>query len=571
MPALPVRSDFLPGAWELPQEPSNSKSDPLPDWPVFVDIPDVDNVACCLSMIRRHPGRRINIVLTPRPVDFNTRPYDEAFDMAFDKAKEELMMIIEEPDTELRARLATRIALTPFSTPPYWVEHIKDPVARDYFLRPDKLFRGKGAKNVRKDTRLYIQLSAYRFASFLRDRGIDHSRYRFFWSERSMDSVAPGIRHARHVPDYSFGFDDALSADHAKALKIEDNKKRGEKLRRLCKSYIKAEQKKWAKAGVKRSLIGTFESLMEEQSKVLTADAFVPVTIGGAFTEPLRWIKNEKLPVPPYVNTMTGYIKGGSNIFPNQFNISIDLSSAWAFLKFVQEKKIPTLLVPTEIIKDLPWRLSEEDLKRVFDGHTAVLEAFQKFTSQAKAIGSITLYDWLTVIVLNTLHLLPTRQVVPFVAEPTKTKLKIPEPRGVCTEQDEVDSQPENIPPSSDAPSVILKFKEAEPEQHSYIRMCWTTMFDIDNKPVDPEEAKRQEAADNEMAAAFKEKAVEELRSDLDPSQDRVLDRGDGPEIKWVKYSCVRSGVLGYPFHSRQTPDGHFTAATRLRSIFKLS
>ncbi|KXJ85442.1 hypothetical protein Micbo1qcDRAFT_169437 [Microdochium bolleyi] len=501
----------------VPQDPV------LPDYPVFVDIPDVDNVLCCLSVIRRNPERRINIVLTPRPVDFAVKPYGTNRD----RIMRELWRITDEPDDGLRNRLAVRRIMTPFGSPPDWVKDLEDPIAREYFLRPDKLFRDDDANKIKSDTRLYMQVSAYRFASFLRGRGIHHSRYRFFWSEDSMGRVAPGMRHATHVPDYTYGFDDKLLAEHNAALEIQDDDQRANELRTLCTTYVEAEKGKWAAVGVKTSILGTLNDLMEEQSMVLPDDAEVKITIGGGFTEVVTYLRNkklwnEKVRRRAWITAMAGYIKGEGNILANQFNISIDLSSAWEFFALVQEMQIPTLLVPTELVKDPAWRLTEAQLKDVFEGHPAVLEAFSNFTSQAKALESITLFDWVTAIVPYILHLLETRKVVPIIAteswttsEPFATDVPVKDEEGKIIRMEtkmkvrttmvpvEVNPQPETIPPSTDAPSVMLRFKEASPGQESYVRMCWTT-----NK---------------ELIRPFQEGEIKLMKEDLDSSRDTVL------------------------------------------------
>ncbi|KAJ1323079.1 nucleoside hydrolase [Microdochium nivale] len=493
-----------------------STSKPLPDLPVFVDVPDVDNVLCCLSVIRGNPGRRINIVLAPRPVDFAVRLYPDPRPAFFPAIRE----TVQEPDEGLRARLAIRRIMTPFSSPPDWAKDIPDPAVREYFYEPDQLFRDDNANHVKDDTRLYMELSAYRFASFFRDRGVHHSRYRLFWDEESMRKIAPGMRHASHVPDYTYDFDKDLYSDHVSALQIQDAQERRGKLRTLCGKYIAAEKRKWAKFGIQKSIVGAFDDLIAEQSKVLKKNADVPLMVGGPFTEPLKWLKAPGLPKPPRVTAMACYIEGRGNILANQFNVHIDMSSAWEFLALVQKEKIPTLLVPTEVVKDADWRITKTDLDRAFQGHDSVRTAVEMFTNQSKALTEVVLYDWVAAIIARMPDVLTTRKVVPYMAsesyhtEDVVADVPIKDEKGnvIRTERKTVKQttmipvalkpQPEVVSPSPDTPTVMLRVKEVEAGQESYISMCWT-----------------DKGEDGRIKNAFHQMVVEQMKLDLDPSR----------------------------------------------------
>ncbi|KAH7025083.1 uncharacterized protein B0I36DRAFT_332501 [Microdochium trichocladiopsis] len=501
---------------------------------VFVDVPDVDNVLCCLSIIKGYPDRRANIVLAPRPVDFAVKLYpgpDDAQGRSGPVERALFKIIPKLPDGKLDIATMVRRKMTAYTTPPEWVNEIEDEDVLPYFTTPDRIFEigeGNDKNGLKEDTRLYMKTSAYRIASFLRSRGIPSSRYRLYWDEASMEKIAPGMRHASHVPDYTYGYTKPKKepseekvteekvteekkaeitaieelAEHERILQVDNADERRRRLRQFCERYNNAEEEKCKRDGI-NTILSPFDDLIAEQkqrSESLQQRDW-PVMIGGPFTEALKWLQ-EDLPMTS-VTAMACFISGRENILSNQFNVAVDLWSAWQFLDKVKQKNIPTLLVPTECVKAKEWRISKEDLDRAFAGHEDIRTAVEEFTNQSKALESVTLYDWVASIIARDHDMLPTKPILPYLAkEVVVEREEIVDGESIQTKHLETHETPlpQGWKASPSPPELIFKVKPVEPEEGGSVRMCWD----------DP-------GPDNQIVRDFHQKVVEEMKKDLEP------------------------------------------------------
>lgn len=352
---------------------------------VFVDTVDMDNLLVCLSLAKHYRNRFFQIILAKRAVDFKAKPYGENF-------------------TSLVEQLGLEKMLVPLKEKPKWAESLPEDM-QPYFER-DASFQNEDGQYLREDLPLYMQLSAFRFASLLVSHGVDADRFTFYMAEDSKDRVVPGIRHAAHVPDYSYDFNKAEKEDYNRALEEPMGDQRREKVLAVCRAYINRQTKRF---GLTQSsdILGDFSKLMESSKRANLGPT--SIMIGGPFTEAVKWIEY-KLPVKS-ITAMAFYINGRSNIFKNQYNVLLDIDSAVKFLDAVQNASIATLLVPTECIKNSPWQLDREDLEEVFKDAPELYEMVKTFTKDTNTLSDVILFDWVAGIIQRYPDLLPTRPV----------------------------------------------------------------------------------------------------------------------------------------------------------------
>lgn len=396
---------------------------------VFVDIPDPDNLLCCLSLLRGNPNAHVYIILSPRPVDFSVEPYPLAVYKMF----------------------STEQFITPYSKAPDWVQTISDPEIKKHFTRVDAVFDGE---EIDKNTRIYMETSAYRFARFLEDRGVSRNQYDIYWDEASMEKICPGVRHAQHRPDYTYGYDHTYDCDetskklrenqlaeHDEIMKLSDplepvksdeitdeqhdeargqwktalknmQNQRRNRLRKFCKKYNEYQQAFWVKKHVSKPILSKFDALIKMFEDTPRKAEDMSTVVGGPLTELYKWVVQKKKPTGPLVKMLV-FIDGKDNKLPNQFNCHVDLVSAWKFLRHAVKHQVQVLLVPTECIKSESWKLSEKELGEIFDGHASVWQLFKKFNNR-----EVFLFDWITAIVARQPGILPTdKPVVPFLTE----------------------------------------------------------------------------------------------------------------------------------------------------------
>lgn len=549
-----------------PQDPRPETDALLEEVLVFVDIPDVDNVLCCLSVINTFPNRLVHIILSPRPVDFQAEPYPEDRNHLNAEIGQAMPKLPLKPDGKQNHLLAGRAVITPIADPKKlpWVEKIKDEKIRKFFERKDEVFKEGGEDNegVQNDTRIYMEASAYRFASFLHERQIPSDRYRFYWDPASMNTIAPGLRHATHVPDYTYGYTDndyTVDAQGRRCERSDEDKvfareqlgrhetifregwdpkhstgppepdsdeirrsgrRRG--LRAFCRDYVEYEAKKGLRkdyvnrdvAGQDMKVITTpFDDLIDRFRGLYQAHKAnlkpeqpklgVPAMIGGPFTEALKWLEatkegGEKGPVYPIDQfwAMAGYRQGLGNILPNQFNIAIDICAAWNFFRIVEDKRIPTLLVPTECIKAPGWSFSETQLATIFEGYDVVRNAIETFTAQSSVLKSLVPYDWVAAILARHPELLIRKSVIPYLTEPQGYE----EVDGHATLREDKPYTGEPSP-SLYPPVLTLKFETTDNDRS--VKMCMD-----DSGP------------NNELREQFHAKVIQEMRKDLASRKD---------------------------------------------------
>jgi hypothetical protein len=382
---------------------------------VFVDIPDPDNVLMVLQVLRDFPNEHIAVVLSPRPVSFAIPPYGDEF--APLELEVGLKRMIAPSSQE-----ADRERMT-----------VLDSCSRAWFAHD--LDQDCCDKAVLEDTRLYMSVSACRFRSFLDAHGIPSSRYGLFWDEDGSPSkIAVGMRHAFHVPDYTYDFNDAERSRYQEALesavsaRIEEDSTTvhsanlRDTIRSICDAYIHRH----AKALSPDYVSGIPPKMLRNMHELLAANVAsntpADMVIGGPFTEALLFLQHTSV---RSVTAMGGFIHGGTNLFPNQFNFHVEMTSAKLFLDLVTEKNIPCTLLPTEAVKGTVFALSQTELDHVVAESSAAHKLIGLYHRDSHSSGRpYTLYDWIAAIAFTHPDLLPTRTVSSYLQrEPDGTEV----------------------------------------------------------------------------------------------------------------------------------------------------
>jgi inosine-uridine nucleoside N-ribohydrolase len=382
---------------------------------VFVDIPDPDNVLMVLQVLRDFPNEHIAVVLSPRPVSFAIPPYGDEF-----------------APLESEVGLKRMIAPSSQVADREWMT-VLDSCSQAWFALD--LDQDCCDSAVLEDTRLYMSVSACRFRNFLDAHGVSSSRYELFWDEDGSPSkIAVGMRHAFHVPDYTYDFNDAERSRYQEVLESAANTRIEEDsttvrsadlrdtIRSICDSYIHRHAKAWSPdqaSGVPTNMLRNLHELMVAN---VASNTTANMIIGGPFTEALVFLQHA--PVRS-VTAMGGFIHGGSNLFPNQFNFHVDMTSAKLFLDLIVEKSISCTLLPTEAVKGTVFALTQTELDCVVAESPAARKLIGLYHRDSHSTGRpYTLYDWIAAIAFTHSDLLPTRKVSSYLQrEPDGTEV----------------------------------------------------------------------------------------------------------------------------------------------------
>ncbi|KAJ6508684.1 hypothetical protein C8R45DRAFT_968259 [Mycena sanguinolenta] len=366
---------------------------------VMVDCPDPDNALMALWALKQFPESPIAIVLSARPVSFKAALYGRAFQRLLN-AVDDVRKLIN-PLTELTLRDAEKT----------WLKELP-PTDRAWFYVSDDF----SELTVREDTRLYMQVTAFRMARFLKAHGIDLSRYRIYWDQASLTEakITVGMAHAFHVHDWSFDFnaderqryDAALrgisDADGNVLIPFSDDFR--QQNRAVCAAYVDRMAQAHGLPAAHDILCDFDDLIAANRAAGVVADLYV----GGPFPDALTYVRRG--PVNEVVG-MGGNLKKGSTLFANQFNFHVAMESATKFLAYVVEHGIKLTLLPTECVKGTVFSLSREELFAVFEESEAAIRLNLQYHDTANGLGqSFSLFD--LIAVLATQHDLYPRRAV---------------------------------------------------------------------------------------------------------------------------------------------------------------
>ncbi|KAF2251708.1 hypothetical protein BU26DRAFT_502326 [Trematosphaeria pertusa] len=366
---------------------------PLEKIVIFVDIPDPDNLSMImylLSYYRKHAHfEKIAIVLTPRILDLRVPRYGKHFKKLLGVVNDvkELIMPITKKEQ---------------------LDHFKDvpQELRKWFYVDEDYDEA----SVREDTAYcYRSVSIMRIVRALTEQGYTPNEYDLYWDEKSLKVGKvgdPAMRHAFHVHDFKYGFNEEemrryeniTGAAEEPSIKLHDN------LQELCKNYTcRVHDELKERLGVRTAweLIKSFDDLIEDGKKGLNPNS--RFFIGGPFTEAARYIRsNENIDggCPVEVTAMAGTMTADRNIFKNQFNIHADVESAERVLRFLQDRQIPTKIVPTEAIKGV-LEISTDEYCEAFKKSRYLCRLIRQYDEDKGATGKWYNFDGITAMTVD--------------------------------------------------------------------------------------------------------------------------------------------------------------------------
>ncbi|KAJ7366975.1 hypothetical protein DFH08DRAFT_836155 [Mycena albidolilacea] len=366
---------------------------------VMIDCPDPDNVLMALWVLKQFPDSPVAIVLSARPVSFKAALYRNAFQRLLNAVGDIRKLI--NPLTENSLRDAEKT----------WLKDLpqKD---RAWFRVSDDF----SDPTVREDTRLYMQVTAFRMVNFWKAHGIGPTRYRIYWDKASMTNakIGVGMAHSFHVHDWSFDFNGDERQRYDQALRsISDAEGNvivplsdGYRVqnRAICIDYVArmAQASGWTA----ENILGDFDHFIVENK---TAGVVADLYVGGPFPDALAYV--QRAPVTEVVG-MGGNLKSGSTLFANQFNFHVALESATEFLTYVVDHKIKLTLLPTECVKGSVFALSREELFTVFEASEAAVRVCLQYYDSANGHGqSFPLFDLIAVLTVQHRDLYPRKAV----------------------------------------------------------------------------------------------------------------------------------------------------------------
>jgi hypothetical protein len=341
---------------------------------VFIDVPDPDNLLMVLDVITNHPHDTVAIVLSPRIVDLSVPRYGQEFAAIRDAVGLEKMAIPIESDDAM--------------TVPDHLQH--------WFYKDANL----SDPEVMQDTDVYMRTSSLRIAEILQKYGVLRTRYTIFWDERRLQTTKrPDMRHAFHVHDFSYNFNNeemesykqAIAQFRTRSLQLRVS------LRRVIHTYMTRQVGELALMCTDDKL-NRFEKLVEANKDLQNAK----LIIGGPFTEALAYLKGTK--TPDVIVVMAFSIRMDRNIFQNlQFNLWKDMQSAKGFVRFVQEKEIRLDIVPTEVCKGTekhtcPFELRLDDYDTILGEHSLLYHALKQYKQDTDGRKKYPAFDWIAAI-----------------------------------------------------------------------------------------------------------------------------------------------------------------------------
>ncbi|KAF2122020.1 hypothetical protein BDV96DRAFT_593960 [Lophiotrema nucula] len=160
---------------------------------------------------------------------------------------------------------------------------------------------------VYKDTMIYLELSVLRYMQVLKAHGVEKGRYTFYWDSNSLslDKFGkPQVRHAFHVHDWKYGFNDKELEEYNRLQSNPSGNSHRENCRRMCHNYIRRIRTELKIERIRESnteqqpsnfndILREFDDLIAN-SKTETRTALV---IAGPYTEAMNYIKNTHTPI----------------------------------------------------------------------------------------------------------------------------------------------------------------------------------------------------------------------------------------------------------------------------------
>lgn len=364
---------------------------------VCVDPVDLDNIWVSLWALVEAPNAHIHISLSPRVLDLRVPTFANLFGDLLKKVGQHYMLDVLDKDAE------------------DIYDKLDSEELRDYFAR-DTTFQDDA--HTRTHIELYMAISALRFALKFESKGHAKTRYTFYWDQRSMFTIIPGIHHPTHVNDYLYACNgeerqEANGYLHLRGTERED---------KMVGVIERTANRLAGELGYKQpqDILHPIEKLLE-LFNASAAHSRPLILGGGPFTEMVRVLEETKL-VPIAIVAMARTWFADVNIFPNNYNDLMDLDAAMLIERIIKDRSIPAWFFPTECAKTkiekgdvkraCPWDLKTKELISIFEA-AGDMESYKQavsFTRDTNTLVKMHLFDVQTVLPLSHPEALPYRR-----------------------------------------------------------------------------------------------------------------------------------------------------------------
>ncbi|KAH7091795.1 hypothetical protein BKA62DRAFT_84959 [Auriculariales sp. MPI-PUGE-AT-0066] len=365
----------------------------------YCDPVDEDNPEMCALALWAFPNAHVNIVFSPRPVDLQAPLYGDAFGHLKDD-----ILKIKRPD-----QLILPLGMQKDRS---WLEKI--PAKYKHLFFEDKGFEEQRIRDV---TPKYLVSSSYRFSEKFTLLEHEFSRFTFYWDPQSMDTIRVGIRHPVHVNDFAYAFknkndngprDDDNELARFNVAKDLEGPEREQAIMTIMDHFIKRQFQKFGEFGLaeETAILHHFDELVEERQRTKV----IPfVMVGGPFETILKYIDSDLKVLQIWCQSL--YTSGHLNLFANQYNNHCNMGAAIQFFERVKQKKIPTLVTPTEATKGSKFEFDDEQLSEAFKYAPFFYKDTLFFRNETKTLVRSIAFD--VIAVIGTLHpdILPAKPV----------------------------------------------------------------------------------------------------------------------------------------------------------------
>ncbi|KAF1920514.1 hypothetical protein BDU57DRAFT_591620 [Ampelomyces quisqualis] len=346
---------------------------------VTMDIPDPDNFLMAYQVISGNLEEApVDVVMHPRPVDLGVVPPTVSVPGVF-----KLFPETKPPDV-------VSALLTGGDSDPagLWID-MPEQVRLEY-----SEFRDFSDRTVKRDSTLYMKLSVLRLQRFLSEMGVLESAYRVFVDHEAMSKDLPRpLSHAIHKEDYFYGYSHA--AEYRRELAaLRANGGGGDSLRPAMRYLRLTHMRKYMRemAGDEPVKVNLYGQLLGE----LRGSKVSKVYVGGPFTQLSTMLEKRFEVQVGVVYAMAAFLKEGSSLFRNQFNIGLDPAAAEHVFKSADDRNVDDLfLLPTEFAKGSVYELKSEDLPAMPQPVRELVEAWN-----GKGRGG-PVFDWVLVLVAS--------------------------------------------------------------------------------------------------------------------------------------------------------------------------
>ena len=347
-------------------------------WIVSIDIPYPDNFMLVSHLSKLNTEENddtLAVILSPRPLCLKAVPYGHKYHQILQAVN--WASSYEEGCKEFPTgfrRMAMHLDAETYVKAD-WIHKLPQKYKVWFYPDPDIT-----NKSVKEDTEFYVRFSALRLREYLDAQGIGRDEYMIYWDPESMFKTRPVLRHAFHVPDFTFGFDPSdtrkyldLVNEHISAVEEYNGPLLSDKLREetlsLINSYI---QKHDDSESHGLSVLKLDDLIVANREEYLDADMFV----SGSFTEALKCVSNGFI---DRVVGMGGAFDNAANILPSQYKFYVDAHAVREMIDLAKNHAEDLILITTDVVKDQHFNLKITELDECMSAFPASLNLISQY------------------------------------------------------------------------------------------------------------------------------------------------------------------------------------------------